>query len=47
MKAFIDEPIDVWPGEPGQLKDKIVAAFTLSRNRAWNAWLTVGGIVCG
>lgn len=28
MKAFIDESIDVWPGEPGQLKDKIGAAFT-------------------
>jgi len=28
MKAFIDKSIDVWPGEPGKLKNKIGAAFT-------------------
>ena len=28
MKAFIDKSIDLWPGKPGQLKDKIGAAFT-------------------
>ena len=28
MKAFIDKSIDLWPGKPGKLKDKIGAAFT-------------------
>ena len=28
MKAFIDKSVDIWPGEPGKLKDKIGAAFT-------------------
>ena len=30
MKAFIDESINLWPGGPGPLKDKIGAAFTSS-----------------
>jgi NAD(P)H dehydrogenase (quinone) len=28
MKAFIDKSIQIWPGKPGQLKDKFGAAFT-------------------
>ena len=28
MKTFIDNSISIWPGEPGELKDKIGAAFT-------------------
>jgi NAD(P)H dehydrogenase (quinone) len=28
MKAFIDKSISLWPGKPGQLKDKFGAAFT-------------------
>ncbi len=28
MKAFIDKSIDLWPDEPGKLKNKIGAAFT-------------------
>ena len=28
MKAFIDKSVELWPGEPGKLKDKIGAAFT-------------------
>jgi len=28
MKAFIDKSIEIWPGRPGKLKDKIGAAFT-------------------
>ena len=28
MKAFIDKSVDVWPGEPGKLKNKVGAAFT-------------------
>lgn len=28
MKAFVDKSIDLWPDEPGKLKNKIGAAFT-------------------
>lgn len=28
MKAFIDNSVNIWPGEPVKLKDKIGAAFT-------------------
>ncbi len=28
MKSFIDKSIDLWPDEPGKLKNKIGAAFT-------------------
>jgi NAD(P)H dehydrogenase (quinone) len=28
MKAFIDKSVDLWPNEPGTLKNKIGAAFT-------------------
>jgi len=28
MKAFIDKSIDLWPDEPGKLRNKIGAAFT-------------------
>ena len=28
MKAFVDKSVDLWPGEPAKLKDKIGAAFT-------------------
>lgn len=28
MKTFIDKSIELWPGKPGKLKDKIGAAFT-------------------
>jgi len=28
MKAFVDRSVELWPGEPGKLKDKIGAAFT-------------------
>lgn len=28
MKAFIDNSIELWPGKPGELKDKIGAVFT-------------------
>ena len=27
-KALVEETIKLWPGEPGQLKDKVGAAFT-------------------
>ena len=27
-KVLIDETVKLWPGEPGQLKDKVGAAFT-------------------
>lgn len=28
MKAFVENAVNLWPGKPGQLKDKIGAAFT-------------------
>ncbi len=28
MKVFIESAVSLWPGQPGQLKDKVGAAFT-------------------
>ena len=45
MKTFIDKSIELWPGKPGKLKDKIGAAFTACGGADGGNEMTLLGLI--
>ncbi|HEX74655.1 MAG TPA: flavodoxin family protein [Dehalococcoidia bacterium] len=45
MKAFIDKSTKIWPNQPGELKDKIGAAFTSCADVAGGSQMTLLSLI--